>query len=128
MEEKKEQMQMMTAFANHTAPERYCKEVGKCSGSDLSKTLVWLRMVDRVPDDVQLLVARNTLQEPKACAIKMYVKKNINWPQLKMELAHEFVSADFCGAQRDKLCELAQRSRESIRAYNKTPMSYLGQG
>lgn len=50
--EKKETFTMLTALADSGAVNRYCREILRCDGSNVTKTLNWLRSVDQLPESV----------------------------------------------------------------------------
>ena len=111
---------MRTVADQHTI-ERYSKEVGRCDGNSPTKTLSWLRDLDKIPEDLQVTIARLTAQDPLLTTLKRLTRSSEeDWPTVRARLAHEYVSADFTRAQRDKLRDLSQRSGESLRAYINT--------
>lgn len=61
-----------------------------------------------------MTVARLTAKKPLVASPCQYSGKGVDWPSVRVCLARDYISADFCRLQRDKLRELTQRSRESI--------------
>lgn len=110
---------MLIALAGSGAVDRYCKEILWCDGSNVTKTLNWLRSVDQLPESVQMTVARLTTKDPLLASLKQYSQKGNTWPIIKVNLAYDYISADFCRMQRDKLRDLIQKMGESVRPYLK---------
>lgn len=116
---KEEALTMLTAFADSGAINHYCREIICCDGSNVSKTMGWLRSIDQLPKSVQMTVARLTARDPVLASLKQYSQKGITWPIIKVNLAYNYISADFCCLQRDRLRELTQKAGESVRPYLK---------
>lgn len=110
---------MLTAVADSRTLDRYCWEVSKCDGVVTEKTLRWLRVIDQLPESLQMTVAWLTAKEPQLTSLRQHSGNGADWPSVRVCLAHNLISADFCCVKRDKLRELTQKSGESIRVYLK---------
>lgn len=108
---------MLTALADSGAVD--CREILQCDGSNVTKTLNWLRSVDQLPECVQMTVPRLTAKDPLLASLKKYSQKGNTCPSIKVNLAYDYISADFCRMQRDKLRDLTQKTGESVRPYLK---------
>lgn len=98
---------MFFGLANSGAVARHCNDVGVCDGSNSGKTLQWLRNIDQIPEKLQKKVAEFTAHGPVLSTLVQRNPKKYRWSETRIEMAHEYVSADFCRVQRDRLWELS---------------------
>lgn len=59
-----------------------------------------------------MTVARLAARDPLLASLKQYSQKGITWPIIKVNLAYNYISADFGHMQRDRLRELTQKAGE----------------
>ncbi|ELU04288.1 hypothetical protein CAPTEDRAFT_192696 [Capitella teleta] len=95
-----------------SATERFIKRVGFCDGDKPSRTLEWLRAIDRLPDNVQVEIALQTAESTIHSSLREL--KNAKWPKIKTLLANRYVNANFSEAQKEALDRLEQRPGEGL--------------
>ncbi|ELT87804.1 hypothetical protein CAPTEDRAFT_209280 [Capitella teleta] len=98
-----------------SATERFIKRVGFCDGDKPSRTLEWLRAIDRLPDNVQVEIALHTAESTIHSSLREL--KNAKWPKIKTLLANRYVNANFSEAQKEALDRLEQRPGEGLYNY-----------
>lgn len=116
--------QLFSVLVNSGAVECHSYEVGTCNGSSPGNTLQWLCSIDQIPETFQKTVAEFTVC---GSVLVQCNKKKYRWSETQIEMAHVYVSADFCRVQRDRLRELAQRSGETIGSYLETYETLLNE-
>ncbi|ELT87861.1 hypothetical protein CAPTEDRAFT_196285 [Capitella teleta] len=95
-----------------SATERFIKRVGFCDGDKPSRTLEWLRAIDRLSDNVQVEIALQTAESTIHSSLREL--KNAKRPKIKTLLANRYVNANFSEAQKEALDRLEQRPREGV--------------
>lgn len=101
-------LQVFSALANSGAVESHCVEVGKCDGTNAGKILTWLQNTDHIPEKLQVTVAEFTAKGAVLFTLTRCIRHKYTWPEIRVEIAHKYISADFCRVQRDRLRELSQ--------------------
>ncbi|ELU12583.1 hypothetical protein CAPTEDRAFT_210072 [Capitella teleta] len=102
-------------IADASATERYIKRVGFCDGDKPSRTLEWLRAIDRLPEDIQVQIALHTVESTIHSSLREL--KNAKWHKIKKLLANRFANANFSEAQKEALDRLEQRPGEGLYNY-----------
>ncbi|ELU15674.1 hypothetical protein CAPTEDRAFT_209935 [Capitella teleta] len=108
-------LKFFSAIADVSATERFIKRVGFCDGDKPSRTLEWLRAIDRLPDNVQVEIALQTAESTIHSSLREL--KNAKWPKIKTLLANRYVNANFSEAQKEALDRLEQRPGEGLYNY-----------
>ncbi|ELT93116.1 hypothetical protein CAPTEDRAFT_206327 [Capitella teleta] len=93
----------------------FTKRVGFCDGDKPSRTLEWLRAIDRLPEDIQVQIALQTAESTIHSSLREL--KNAKWHKIKKLLANRFVNANFSEAQKEALDRLEQRPGEGLYNY-----------
>ncbi|ELT87025.1 hypothetical protein CAPTEDRAFT_186811 [Capitella teleta] len=114
-EDESDVKRFFTAMADASATERYIKRVGFCDGDKPSRTLEWLRAIDRLPEDIQVQIALQTAESTIHSSLREL--KNAKWHKIKKLLANRFVNANFSEAQKEALDHLEQRPGEGLYNY-----------
>jgi DNA-directed RNA polymerase subunit F len=114
-EDESDVKRFFTAMADASATERYIKPVGFCDGDKPSRTLEWLRAIDRLPEDIQVQIALQTAESTIHSSLREL--KNAKWHKIKKLLANRFVNANFSEAQKEALDRLEQRPGEGLYNY-----------
>lgn len=96
----------------------FLKEVGTCDGSNIDKTLAWIRAIDDA-----IVAGANPLQLAKKASkgplrAFMAEQTTTDWPEMKALLSKRYISANFEGRQKLALQEIQQRPGESLEAFN----------
>ncbi|ELT97580.1 hypothetical protein CAPTEDRAFT_207975 [Capitella teleta] len=108
-------LKFFSAIADVSATEHFIKRVGFCDGDKPSRTLEWLRAIDRLPDNVQVEIALQTAESTIHSSLREL--KNAKWPKIKTLLANRYVNANFSEAQKEALDRLEQRPGEGLYNY-----------
>lgn len=105
---------MKSMLSGKALGERDAKKVGFCDGTDGTKVLRWLRLLDSVQYPME--IAKITADGPLAAFLKTH--SHSNWKTMRSEIAYNFISAAFQQTQRDELEQISQRSGEPLVKFN----------